>query len=80
MVVLRLINTLRTMTTPPEATNCEKCGKAIAAMPAGDALCCRCRYGQMVEREEPREPDALEMMRRHDAVWLAAGGEFGLHQ
>lgn len=31
-----------------EATSCERCGKAIAAMPEGEALCYRCRYGQMV--------------------------------
>lgn len=51
-----------------KALECMRCGKPIAA---GDALCCRCRYGQMVERTEPREPDALEMMRRNDARFLS---------
>lgn len=54
-----------------EATSCERCGKAIAAMPEGEALCCRCRYGQMVERAEPHEPDAPDMMRRNDARFLS---------
>ncbi len=57
---------------PGETTNCEECGKPIAASLPGSALCCRCRYGQMQDTAEPRhEPDAYEMMRRNDARFLS---------
>lgn len=55
--------------TVSESTTCRKCGKAIAAQATEEALCCRCRYGQLVEKGETREPDAFELMRRHDAKW-----------
>lgn len=54
--------------------NCQECGKPIAAALPGSALCVRCRYGQMQNSADPRrEPDALELMRRNDAMFNARG-------
>lgn len=66
------------MSEPKEITNCEKCNKPIAAAMEGEALCCRCRYGQMVESEGEHVRDAFETMRRNDATFLAAGGHFAM--
>lgn len=57
-----------------ESLNCRECGKPIAAAWSASALCVRCRYGQMVNREDARhEPDALELMRRNAAMFNARG-------
>lgn len=66
------------MSEPNEVTNCERCGKDIAAALEGEALCCRCRYGQLVEHDGGHVWDAFDQMRRHDATFLAAGGLWAL--
>ena len=66
------------MSEPNEVTNCERCGKDIAAALEGEALCCRCRYGQLVEHEGEHVRDAVDEMRRHDSLFLAAAGLFAL--
>ena len=62
-----------------EKLTCERCGKAIAAAAPGNALCCRCRYGQMKEGPDESARDAVEEMNREHGRWQSGSAFSPLH-